>query len=346
MPIAGAKERTILAHLIANADRVVPSDDLIDELWGDHPPRTAEKTLRFLRFQAAPLPGARSFHRRGDRDPPISGRWIRTRSPTDTRSTRSDSSSSPARDIGSSRSGTPERRRPGARRGTGSVAGHRVSGLSVHRFGGSRGRTARRAPAHGDRGSHRCEARGRRPGPARRRPRSDGSGGTAAGTSMGPADACPVSSGTPGGGAPSVHARSRSVGRRARDRAGSRPPTVPGARSSLTTPRWVGSGRRIRSRFARSTSAHIKDSRDSRPKMPSSSSVGSTWSPRRSDISSGEVPRTRRCVRQWEVVPPACGPPPCASVGCAAGQRSMGVLRDPPRQPSTGATGSRDEGAR
>ena len=44
--IAGAKERTILAHLIANADRVVPTDDLIDELWGEDPPRTAERTLR------------------------------------------------------------------------------------------------------------------------------------------------------------------------------------------------------------------------------------------------------------------------------------------------------------
>ncbi len=46
MQIAGAKERTILAHLIANADRVVPTDDLIDELWGENPPRTAERTLR------------------------------------------------------------------------------------------------------------------------------------------------------------------------------------------------------------------------------------------------------------------------------------------------------------
>jgi WD40 repeat protein/DNA-binding SARP family transcriptional activator len=46
VPIAGAKERTILAHLIANADRVVPTDDLIDALWGEDPPRTAERTIR------------------------------------------------------------------------------------------------------------------------------------------------------------------------------------------------------------------------------------------------------------------------------------------------------------
>jgi WD40 repeat protein/DNA-binding SARP family transcriptional activator len=45
LPIPGSKERTILAYLIARAGRVVPVDDLIEELWGEHPPRTVEKTL-------------------------------------------------------------------------------------------------------------------------------------------------------------------------------------------------------------------------------------------------------------------------------------------------------------
>ena len=45
LSIAGSKERTILAHLIARSGRVVPADELIDDLWGDHPPRTAERTL-------------------------------------------------------------------------------------------------------------------------------------------------------------------------------------------------------------------------------------------------------------------------------------------------------------
>jgi WD40 repeat protein/DNA-binding SARP family transcriptional activator len=45
LPIAGSKERTILACLVARAGRVVSVDDLIEELWGDHPPRTPEKTL-------------------------------------------------------------------------------------------------------------------------------------------------------------------------------------------------------------------------------------------------------------------------------------------------------------
>ena len=45
MPIAGSKERTILACLIARVGRVVPVDDLIEELWGDRPPRNPEKAL-------------------------------------------------------------------------------------------------------------------------------------------------------------------------------------------------------------------------------------------------------------------------------------------------------------
>src|SRR5947209_18948715 len=39
LPISGSKERTILACLIARARRDVPVDDLIEEPWGDHPPR-------------------------------------------------------------------------------------------------------------------------------------------------------------------------------------------------------------------------------------------------------------------------------------------------------------------
>ena len=45
LPIAGSKERTILACLIAGAGRVVAVDDLIEELWGDGPPGNPEKAL-------------------------------------------------------------------------------------------------------------------------------------------------------------------------------------------------------------------------------------------------------------------------------------------------------------
>src|SRR5215472_3473340 len=45
LPVAGAKERTVLALLLARWGRVVSVDDIIEELWGEHPPRTAEKTV-------------------------------------------------------------------------------------------------------------------------------------------------------------------------------------------------------------------------------------------------------------------------------------------------------------
>ena len=44
--IRGAKERLLLAHLIARAGQVVTTAELIDALWGDEPPRTAAKSLQ------------------------------------------------------------------------------------------------------------------------------------------------------------------------------------------------------------------------------------------------------------------------------------------------------------
>jgi DNA-binding SARP family transcriptional activator/WD40 repeat protein len=43
--IAGSKERTVLACLVSHAGHVVSIDALVDELWGEAPPRTAERTL-------------------------------------------------------------------------------------------------------------------------------------------------------------------------------------------------------------------------------------------------------------------------------------------------------------
>jgi len=45
VPIPGAKERTILGDLVSHAGRVVSVDELLEEMWGQDPPRTAEKTL-------------------------------------------------------------------------------------------------------------------------------------------------------------------------------------------------------------------------------------------------------------------------------------------------------------
>ena len=40
------KERALLALLLLNANRVIPTSRLIDELWGDAPPETARKALQ------------------------------------------------------------------------------------------------------------------------------------------------------------------------------------------------------------------------------------------------------------------------------------------------------------
>jgi DNA-binding SARP family transcriptional activator/WD40 repeat protein len=44
--IRGAKERTLLAHLVAFADQVVPAPALEESLWGMTPPRSAAKALQ------------------------------------------------------------------------------------------------------------------------------------------------------------------------------------------------------------------------------------------------------------------------------------------------------------
>nr|WP_237419279.1 BTAD domain-containing putative transcriptional regulator [Kitasatospora sp. SID7827] len=47
-PVQGPKARTLLAVLLLNADRPVSLDRLLDALWGDRPPATAEASLRNL----------------------------------------------------------------------------------------------------------------------------------------------------------------------------------------------------------------------------------------------------------------------------------------------------------
>jgi DNA-binding SARP family transcriptional activator/class 3 adenylate cyclase/energy-coupling factor transporter ATP-binding protein EcfA2 len=46
VPLGGARQRLVLAGLVANANTVVSSDRLIDIVWGDEPPSTALSTLQ------------------------------------------------------------------------------------------------------------------------------------------------------------------------------------------------------------------------------------------------------------------------------------------------------------
>src|SRR6266542_1122606 len=46
LPLAGAKQRALLALLLVNANHVLSRDRLIDELWGNEPPETAVTSLQ------------------------------------------------------------------------------------------------------------------------------------------------------------------------------------------------------------------------------------------------------------------------------------------------------------
>ena len=46
LPLAGAKQRALLALLLVHANHVLSRDRLIDELWGDEPPETAVQSLQ------------------------------------------------------------------------------------------------------------------------------------------------------------------------------------------------------------------------------------------------------------------------------------------------------------
>jgi DNA-binding SARP family transcriptional activator len=46
LPLRGSKQRALLAALLLRANRVVSSEQLIDELWGEQPPDTAPNTLQ------------------------------------------------------------------------------------------------------------------------------------------------------------------------------------------------------------------------------------------------------------------------------------------------------------
>ena len=46
MPLGGRKQRALLALLLLRANEAVSTERLVDELWGEHPPRTATTSLQ------------------------------------------------------------------------------------------------------------------------------------------------------------------------------------------------------------------------------------------------------------------------------------------------------------
>jgi DNA-binding SARP family transcriptional activator len=46
LDVGGSKPRALLAVLLLHANRVVSTDQLVDELWGEAPPPTARNVLQ------------------------------------------------------------------------------------------------------------------------------------------------------------------------------------------------------------------------------------------------------------------------------------------------------------
>ena len=46
IPLGGPKQRAVLAHLLLRANHLVPTDMLIDEVWGEEPPETVRNALQ------------------------------------------------------------------------------------------------------------------------------------------------------------------------------------------------------------------------------------------------------------------------------------------------------------
>jgi serine/threonine protein kinase/DNA-binding winged helix-turn-helix (wHTH) protein len=57
LALGGPKQRAVLAHLILQANRIVPADLLIDDLWGEGPPETARNTLQTYVYRLRRLLG-------------------------------------------------------------------------------------------------------------------------------------------------------------------------------------------------------------------------------------------------------------------------------------------------
>lgn len=58
IPLGGQKQRSLLGGLVIRAGHVVSTDRLLDELWGEHPPKTATTSLQNMVSQLRKLLGA------------------------------------------------------------------------------------------------------------------------------------------------------------------------------------------------------------------------------------------------------------------------------------------------
>ena len=59
--LGGVRERSLLAILLLNANELVSTDRIVDELWGDRPPKAAVKTVQVYVSRLRKILGAQAI---------------------------------------------------------------------------------------------------------------------------------------------------------------------------------------------------------------------------------------------------------------------------------------------
>src|SRR5262249_61840300 len=67
LPLGGPKQRALLALLLLNANAVVSRDRLVDELWGERAPASAQRSLDTYVYRLRTLLGRDRIERRPPR---------------------------------------------------------------------------------------------------------------------------------------------------------------------------------------------------------------------------------------------------------------------------------------
>ncbi len=152
-PIAlgGPKQRAVLAHLLLRANHLVPTEVLIDEVWGEEPPETVRNALQSYASHLRKALGAERLE--GSR-----AGYVLRAEPSELDAVRFRSLLRDARRL------LPDRREGGrrcVRPRAGSVARPGLRGSRDRTVAPIRGGAARRATARRDRGADRGAAHAR-----------------------------------------------------------------------------------------------------------------------------------------------------------------------------------------
>ena len=193
VPLGGRNQRALLTLLLLRANEAVSTERLVDQLWGEHPPRTATTSLQNTVSQLRKLLGPGLLHTRPTGLP--------------ARARRRPARPRPASSSSSARRVRPSRRsaRMLLREALGALAGPAARRLGAGDFAPGRDPPARGPPPRRARGTDRGRPRARRRRRARRRAGGARPRASAARAAAGAADARALPLGPAGGGALSAY---------------------------------------------------------------------------------------------------------------------------------------------